>query len=74
MRLNLRMLPGDVVNVPKAGVVYVQGSVKKPGSYRLRDAMTLTQAIGAAGGPDEKLSNSVRLSCPRPWEIMALPR
>jgi polysaccharide export outer membrane protein len=58
MQLNLTMRPGDVVNVPKAGVVYVQGSVKKPGSYRLRDAMTLTQAIGAAGGPDEKLSNS----------------
>jgi polysaccharide export outer membrane protein len=58
MKLNLTMQPGDVVNVPKAGVVYVQGSVKKPGSYRLRDAMTLTQAIGAAGGPDEKLSNS----------------
>lgn len=58
MKLNLTMKSGDVVNVPKAGVVYVQGSVKKPGSYRLRDAMTLTQAIGAAGGPDEKLSNS----------------
>lgn len=57
MRLNLRMLPGDVVNVPKAGVVYVQGSVKKPGVYRLRDAMTVTQAIAAAGGPDEKLAN-----------------
>jgi polysaccharide export outer membrane protein len=57
MRLNLRMLPGDVVNVPKAGVVYVQGSVKKPGAYRLREAMTVTQAIAAAGGPDEKMAN-----------------
>jgi polysaccharide export outer membrane protein len=56
--LNLTMMPGDVVNVPKAGVVYVQGSVKKPGAYRLRDAMTLTQAISAAGGPDEKLANA----------------
>jgi len=56
MRLNLTMMPGDVVNVPKAGVVYVEGSVKKPGAYRLRDAMTVTQAIGAAGGPDDKLA------------------
>jgi polysaccharide export outer membrane protein len=56
--LNLNMMSGDVVNVPKAGVVYVQGSVKKPGAYRLRDAMTLTQAISAAGGPDEKLANA----------------
>jgi polysaccharide export outer membrane protein len=63
MRLNLAMLPGDVVNVPKAGVVYVQGSVRKPGAYRMREAMTVTQAIGAAGGPDDKLAKhgAVRL-------------
>lgn len=57
MSLNLTMMSGDVVNVPRAGVVYVEGSVKKPGAYRLREAMTLTQAISAAGGPDEKLAN-----------------
>ena len=57
VNLNIRMLPGDVVNVPKAGVVYVQGSVKKPGAFRLREAMTVTQALGAAGGPEEKLSS-----------------
>ncbi len=57
MQLNLTMQPGDVVNVPKAGVVYIQGSVKKPGAYRLREAMTVTQALGAAGGPEEKLAN-----------------
>jgi polysaccharide export outer membrane protein len=63
MRLNLAMMPGDVVNVPKAGVVYVQGSVKKPGAYRLRETMTVSQAIGAAGGPDDKLAkrDAVRL-------------
>jgi polysaccharide export outer membrane protein len=63
MRLNLAMMPGDVVNVPKAGVVYVQGSVKKPGAYRLRESMTVSQAIGAAGGPDDKLAqrDEVRL-------------
>lgn len=63
MRLNLAMMPGDVVNVPKAGVVYVQGSVNKPGAYRLREAMTVSQAIGAAGGPDDKLAkrDAVRL-------------
>jgi polysaccharide export outer membrane protein len=56
MRLNVTMKPGDVVSVPKAGIVYVHGTVKKPGAYRLREAMTVTQAIGAAGGPDEKLA------------------
>jgi polysaccharide export outer membrane protein len=58
MRMNVAMHAGDVVNVPKAGVVYVQGSVQKPGAYRLRDSMTLTQAIGAAGGPDQQLANA----------------
>ncbi len=63
MRLNLAMMPGDVVNVPKAGVVYVQGSVKKPGAYKIRETMTVSQAIGEAGGPDDKLAkrNTVRL-------------
>jgi len=63
MRLNVAMMPGDVINVPKAGVVYVQGSVKKPGAYRIRETMTVSQAIGEAGGPDEKLAkrNAVRL-------------
>jgi polysaccharide export outer membrane protein len=57
MDLNVTMRSGDVVNVPRAGVVYVEGSVKKPGAYRLRDAMTVSQAISMAGGPDEKLAN-----------------
>lgn len=56
VRLNLPMQPGDVVNVPKAGVYYVEGSVKKPGAYKLRDDMTVTQALAAAGGPDERLA------------------
>lgn len=57
MRFNLTMMPGDVVNVPKAGVIYVEGNVKKPGAYRLRSGMTATQAIAAAGGPDDKLAD-----------------
>jgi polysaccharide export outer membrane protein len=60
MDMNLVMRSGDVVNVPKAGIVYVQGSVKKPGAYRLREAMTVTQAIGAAGGPDDHLAKGDR--------------
>jgi polysaccharide export outer membrane protein len=57
MSLNLTMISGDVVNVPRAGVVYVEGSVKKPGAYPLRESMTLTQAIGEAGGVDDKLGS-----------------
>ena len=61
MRFNLTMMPGDVVNVPKAGVIYVEGNVKKPGAYRLRSGMTATQAIAAAGGPDDKLADKGRI-------------
>ena len=56
MRFNALVGPGDVVTVPKAGVFYVEGSVKKPGSYPLRGALTVTQAIATAGGPEERLA------------------
>jgi polysaccharide export outer membrane protein len=44
------MLPGDVVSVLDADVVYVYGNVNKQGAYRVREAITLTQAIVSAEG------------------------
>ena len=54
-RLNVQLLPGDTVVVPKAGIVYVLGSVVKPGGYVLNAAsgLTLLRVIAAAGGPVE---------------------
>ena len=54
-RLNVQLLPGDTVVVPKAGIVYVLGSVLKPGGYVLNAASgaTLLRVIAAAGGPTE---------------------
>lgn len=46
----LWMQPGDVVSVLDADVVYVYGEVNKQGSYRVREAITLTQAIVSAEG------------------------
>lgn len=55
----LWMQPGDVVSVLDADVVYVYGEVVKQGSYRVREAITLTQAIVTAEGlsPTAKRGN-----------------
>jgi polysaccharide export outer membrane protein len=48
--LNVLLRSGDVVHVPRAGSVYVGGSVERPGSFLLRGRTTVQQAIVAAGG------------------------
>lgn len=39
-----------VVNVPSAGVVYVEGAVEEPGAYDLKGDTTVLKAIAMAGG------------------------
>ncbi len=56
MTLNLALLPGDVINVPRAGTFFVEGEVLKPGAYPLVEKTTVTQALATAGGPDFKLA------------------
>jgi polysaccharide export outer membrane protein len=46
---NIVIQPGDVVNVPFAGLAYVLGSVNKPGSVPVKDNLTVSQAIAVAG-------------------------
>lgn len=41
---------GDQVYVPAAAVFYVTGQVHKPGRFRLRQGMTVLQAVARAGG------------------------
>lgn len=48
--LNLEIKSGDVIYVPEAGTVYVDGAVKKPGSYPIKKQMSINEAITAAGG------------------------
>ena len=48
--LNLEIKSGDVIYVPEAGTVYVDGAVKKPGSYPIKKKMSVNEAIAAAGG------------------------
>jgi polysaccharide export outer membrane protein len=46
----LWMHPGDVVSVLDADIVYVYGNVNKQGSIKIREPITLTQAIASAEG------------------------
>ena len=42
--------PGDIIVIPDAGEVLIQGWVQKPGDYKITSGMTLMGAIAAAGG------------------------
>jgi len=56
--VNVTLLPGDVVLVPRKRVhkVYVSGEVRRPGvvEYESTDGMTVLQAVIAAGGTTER--------------------
>lgn len=50
--LNVPTRPGDVIIVPIAGEVMVQGWVKNPGAFKITPGMTVLGAISAAGGAE----------------------
>jgi polysaccharide biosynthesis/export protein len=53
MANNIVILPGDVVTVPHAGIVYVLGAVSKPGGYTVsndRAQLTTLKVLSLAGG------------------------
>lgn len=49
-RLNLPVFAGDVIKIPRGGVVFVNGSVKTPGTFAMKGTVKLTQAIAMAKG------------------------
>jgi polysaccharide export outer membrane protein len=56
--VNMPVQPGDMINVPEAGMFFVDGAVRKPGSYSLGRRYSLTQALATAGGVDSELNSS----------------
>jgi polysaccharide biosynthesis/export protein len=65
-RFNIPLLGGDVVSVPRAGIIYVVGAVIRPGGFMLqndRDHMTILKMLSLAGGPigTAKIKNAVIL-------------
>jgi len=52
-KFNIPLYGGDVVSVPRAGVVYVVGAVGRPGGYTLKsdaETMTALKAVALAEG------------------------
>lgn len=52
-RFNIPLVGGDVVSVPRAGIIYVVGAVNKPGGFLLQndlDKMTMLKMLSLAGG------------------------
>ncbi len=47
---DLMLYPGDIVYIPKAKNVFVDGFVKHPDAYPMTEPITLSQAISKAGG------------------------
>jgi polysaccharide export outer membrane protein len=56
--INQPVQAGDVVNVPQAGMFFVDGAVKTPGAYPLGRQYSLTQALATAGGVVVDLNSS----------------
>ena len=50
--LNVAIRPGDIVKVPRAGIVYVVGEVNKPGGFVLQnnESISVLQALALAQG------------------------
>ncbi len=52
-KANVPVAGGDVITVPKAGIVYVVGAVNRPGGFVIQndaDEMTALKALALAGG------------------------
>jgi polysaccharide export outer membrane protein len=55
--LNLQLVDGDTVNVPKALSVFVSGEVKSAGAYAAEPGMTVLQVMALAGGLTDRGSD-----------------
>ena len=54
--------PGDIVNIPHAEKFFIGGEVRNPGSFPIKENMTLLQAIALAGGLSEKAGSMIILT------------
>jgi polysaccharide biosynthesis/export protein len=52
--LDVVIMDGDNIYVPKAGVFYITGEVKKPDAYKREEGATVIKAVTTAGGFTDK--------------------
>jgi polysaccharide export outer membrane protein len=50
LNLNIALIDGDTVTIPKAQSVFVSGQVKTPGAYAVERDTTVLQVLSLAGG------------------------
>jgi polysaccharide export outer membrane protein len=55
--VNMPVQAGDVISVQQAGMFFVDGAVRNPGSFALARPYTLTQALSVAGGVSRELAD-----------------
>jgi polysaccharide export outer membrane protein len=65
-RFNIPLVGGDVVSVPRAGIIYVVGAVSRPGGFLMQndlDNMTILKMLALAGGTTNsaKIANTIIL-------------
>ncbi len=65
-RFNIPVIGGDVISVPRAGIIYVVGAVNHPGGFVMqndRDRMTTLKMLSLAGGATNtaKIKNAIIL-------------
>jgi polysaccharide export outer membrane protein len=74
--INMPVQPGDMINIPEAGMFFVDGAVRRPGSYLLGRRYSLMQALATAGGVDPELNSNdisiVRREGPGNMQTIAL--
>jgi len=58
LSLNIPLMDGDTVTVPKAQSVFVSGQVKAPGAYAVEPGATVLQVLSLAGGLTDRGADS----------------
>jgi polysaccharide export outer membrane protein len=71
---NMQIQAGDTINVPQAGMYFLDGAVSKPGSYSLGQPYTLTQALARGGGVNFELAKQSDISIFRRREGLEFDR
>lgn len=75
-QLNIEINGGDVIFVPEAGVFFVDGAVRKPGTYSISQKMVLQEAVFKAGGfapyADKKRVTVIRFNNDGARELLEL--
>jgi polysaccharide export outer membrane protein len=63
--------PGDKIFAPSAEVFYISGQVKSPGTFPIREGMTIAQAIARGGGLTDS-GNGKRVTVTRGGKTLKL--